>query len=70
MKSERSEAQPLDQKCWECGKAITDDEWVVNWGSCSECFSAAFQKYLDENPDYLEENVEPYPFDEEEDDDV
>lgn len=35
------------EKCFQCGKEISDDEYVVNWGSCSKCFDANYQKYLD-----------------------
>ena len=38
--------QPLDQKCGECDKAICDDEYVVNWGSCDECFDRHYEEYL------------------------
>jgi hypothetical protein len=33
------------EQCYECGKWVTDTEWVTNWCSCSECFD----KHLQEN---------------------
>lgn len=33
-------------KCGLCGKGITDDEYVVNWGSCSDCFDKGYIIYL------------------------
>lgn len=36
----------LEEKCKECGKTISDCEWVSNWTSCSDCFSAGFDQYL------------------------
>lgn len=27
-------------KCMECGKEISDEEYVVNWGSCNHCFDS------------------------------
>lgn len=35
-----------DQPCNNCGKIISDDEWVVNWGSCSECFDRHYKRYM------------------------
>ncbi len=35
---EHTELHELSEECYECNKKISDDEWVVNWGSCSECF--------------------------------
>ncbi len=32
--------------CFKCNKTITDCEYVVNWGSCSECFSDNYMDYL------------------------
>lgn len=32
--------------CFKCKKEISDDEYVVNWGSCSECFDASYDEYL------------------------
>lgn len=39
---------PETYKCFKCGKDIGDEEYVVNWGSCSECFSIEFDKALTE----------------------
>jgi hypothetical protein len=36
---------PLAEICRECGKAITDDEWVTNWMSCSECMNKSLEEY-------------------------
>lgn len=33
--------------CAICKKAITDDEWVVNWTYCADCFDKNYQDYLD-----------------------
>ncbi len=41
---------PLDETCGMCGKAITYDEYVVNWGSCNECFDADYEEYLRTHP--------------------
>jgi hypothetical protein len=32
-------------RCYECNKEITDDEWMCNWGSCADCFLAQLEKY-------------------------
>lgn len=32
-----------DAKCGECGKPISDCEWVVGWGACGDCIA----KFLD-----------------------
>lgn len=40
--------------CRECGKAISDDEYVVNWGSCNQCFDAGVDLYFAVNPEQLE----------------
>lgn len=47
-------------KCFQCNKEISDEEYVVNWTSCSDCFSWHFQQYLDgvEMGRLTEENVE------------
>ena len=37
---------PLDEKCAFCQKAISADEYVVNWGSCGPCFDASYEKFL------------------------
>lgn len=41
---------PLSQMrpwlCPECGTAVSDDEYVVNWGSCNECFDRSYHEYL------------------------
>lgn len=36
----------MSDNCFECGKAISSDEFVVNWGSCSDCFDASYIKYM------------------------
>jgi len=38
--------QNLEQVCSECNKAITWDEYVVNWASCSDCFNTSYEEYL------------------------
>ena len=40
--------------CRECGKVISDEEYCVNWGSCSDCFDAHVFLYFDLNPEQLE----------------
>lgn len=40
--------------CRECGKVISDDEYVVNWGSCNECFDSMYNTYCEANPEQLE----------------
>ena len=35
--------------CPLCHKVISDDEYVVNWASCSDCFDAGYERYLKEN---------------------
>lgn len=40
--------------CNSCAKLISDDEYVVNWGSCSDCFDAYYLLYLECVPDQLE----------------
>lgn len=32
--------------CSRCGKTISDDEYVVNWGTCNVCFDDAYEAYL------------------------
>jgi uncharacterized CHY-type Zn-finger protein len=39
------------QECGECLKKITWDEYVVNWGSCSDCFDEHLNKYFAEYPE-------------------
>lgn len=34
-------------KCPQCGRNITDDEFVVNWGTCGACFDAHYCAYLE-----------------------
>ena len=34
--------------CGICGKEISDEEYVVNWGSCGDCFDKEVQQYLEE----------------------
>lgn len=38
----------INCKCGKCGKSISEDEWVVNWGACADCFEAHVKKYLEE----------------------
>lgn len=38
--------EETEQNCHQCGKQIPDDEWVVNWGSCSDCFDYDYKVYL------------------------
>lgn len=33
-------AEALSEECPLCGKAITDSEYVVHWGSCADCWDA------------------------------
>jgi hypothetical protein len=33
-------------ECSMCGKTIGDDEYVVNWGSCSVCFNQDYDDYI------------------------
>ena len=40
--------------CREGGKIISDDEYVVNWGSCSDCFDKHYFLYCELNPEQLE----------------
>lgn len=44
MKSARSE-QPKTEKCNICGTLMTDDEWVVGWGWCHECWDRSLAEY-------------------------
>ena len=49
--------------CPFCHKDISDDEYVVNWASCSECFDAGYEQYLKEqrmplDPKKVEEEKE------------
>jgi hypothetical protein len=37
---------PTNTKCDICNKEICDDEFVVNWGSCSDCFNFNYERYL------------------------
>lgn len=39
--------------CNQCGKVISDDEYVVNWGSCSDCFNTFYLNYCEVNPEQL-----------------
>jgi hypothetical protein len=32
--------------CHQCQKVISEHEYVVNWGSCSECFDKDYTDYL------------------------
>ncbi len=34
------------EKCGICGKEISDDEYVVHWGSCRDCYGAHVQAAL------------------------
>jgi hypothetical protein len=43
--SERIKDQPLTEKCYECGKAICDEEWVTCWGYCDNCLSKSLEDY-------------------------
>jgi hypothetical protein len=38
---------PLELRCDTCGKAISDEEYVVCWGGCGDCLSASFDSYLE-----------------------
>lgn len=52
-----------DFKCSNCSKPISDCEWVVNWGSCSKCFSDGYEQYmktLDHKPKYEKPLEEPW----------
>lgn len=44
--------------CSECGKEISDQEWVVNWGSCANCLDAHYAKYLESHPEPVEINLD------------
>lgn len=33
-------------RCSECGKEISEDEYVVNWSSCSQCFDKGYEEYM------------------------
>lgn len=51
----------LTSQCKNCGKMITDDEYVCNWTWCSDCLDKDYITYLKEHPqsnveDYLEED--------------
>lgn len=35
----------LFDRCEECSKTISDDEYVVNWGTCNECFDKHWAEY-------------------------
>lgn len=50
-------SEPEMHNCYECGKEIPDEEWVVNWGSCSECFDKHYQEYLDSHPEPVDIEV-------------
>lgn len=52
--------EKLTEQCWECKKWITDQEWVINWGSCAACLDAAFAKYEEEHPHGLDEEQDPH----------
>ncbi len=40
--------------CHQCGKVIDDEEFIVNWGSCSDCFDKQYLDYCEANPEQLE----------------
>ena len=33
------------EKCVECGKEISDDEWVTCWMSCEQCLNKSLEAY-------------------------
>jgi hypothetical protein len=35
----------LTERCQECGRAISEDEFRVNWQSCELCLDAAIEEY-------------------------
>lgn len=37
--------EPLTEKCFKCGKKITDREWVVCWTSCEDCLNESLEEY-------------------------
>lgn len=37
-----------EHQCYICKTWVLWDEWVVNWGSCSECFNTHYEEYLRE----------------------
>jgi len=41
---------PPDLPCPICGKIISDEEYVVNWASCSDCYSKHVNAYFEANP--------------------
>ena len=40
---------PERMHCEQCRKMIEADEYTMNWGSCSECFNAHYEKYMELN---------------------
>jgi len=36
----------VTEKCSICGKPISDEEYVVNWTSCADCFDAGYERFL------------------------
>jgi hypothetical protein len=51
----RAMVNELTQRCGVCKKAICDDEYVVNWGSCNECMDKSFDEYLANRPVKVQE---------------
>ena len=49
--------------CGECEKEISWDEYVVNWGSCSDCFDAHVNAYFRDHPDDTTDSTERDTFD-------
>ena len=39
------------QPCPKCGKEMGIDEYVVNWGLCSDCLDKDYSEYLKKHPD-------------------
>lgn len=42
----------LTEECTNCGRAINDEDFVVNWGSCNYCFDTSYEYYLMETRAY------------------
>lgn len=39
-----SSTNPEPCYCDECGVQMADDDWVVGWGLCNECWKKQFEK--------------------------
>lgn len=42
---EKPEEESVVHLCFSCRKEMTDDEYVVGWGYCSECWNKSLDDY-------------------------